>query len=171
MARSSTPGGRNAVALAGLQSVLAGAAWWAIVAREVRLAGLAVAAAAGAGLAATTLADRARSGRGAFAAEAAERLLDAASLAPLAFVAHRGDPRLALAAIVVLGLGAVAAYTRARARGLGVEAERWPWYATGRTLALAAGLLLGRPEPFLWGMAAADAAVLTLRWRLTAVRA
>lgn len=156
----------DAVALALLQSVLAAAAGWALIAREPRLAGLAVIVAALAGAAAVRMADRSGAPRAAFAAEAAERLQDAGTLVPLVWVAQGLEPRTALAALVVLGTGAVASYERARGRGLGYPLARWFAYRPSRTALLGLGLLLDVAEPALWTMAALDVAVGAARWRI-----
>jgi hypothetical protein len=158
----------DAVALVLLQVALAAAAGWALIARESRPAGLAVIAAALAGAAAVRMADRSGAPRAAFAAEAAERLQDAGTLVPLVWVAQGVDPRTALAALIVLGTGAVASYERARGRGLGYPLARWFVYRPVRTALLGLGLLVDAVEPALWAMAAMDVAVGAARWRIVA---
>jgi hypothetical protein len=159
----------DALALAALAVVAAGASAWALLGGETRLAGIAVLVAGLAASSASVLADRAGSPKAGFAAEAAERLFDAGSLAPLVWVAYEGGSRVAALALVVLGTGAMAAYVRARGRGLGYRVPLWPAYRAGRGVALAVGLLAIRPEPALWAMLAADVAVGVARWRRVAV--
>ncbi len=155
----------DALALAALGVVASAAAAWALLSAETRLAGVAVLVGCLACAAASSLAERAGSPRAGFAAEAAERLLDAGSLGALVWASFGDGGRVSALALVALGAGALTAYIRARGRGLGFDVPRWPAYRVVRGIALAAGLVALQMETALWAVVAMDAGVGVARWR------
>lgn len=140
------------------------AAGWMVVAGRGRLAGAAVLLAGACGVLATATAERRGSARGAFVADAAERVLDGAVLGTVAWTAIARLPGVAAAALAALGTGGVVAYVRARGRGLGYDVPLWPWYRAGRTAVIGAGLIAGDVGPWLWAVLALDAGVGVARW-------
>jgi hypothetical protein len=91
-----------------------------------------------------------------------ERVLEAAVLGAIAWMALPEEPRLAGAAIVALGGSYLAAYVRVRAVGLGFRMSEPVWFRAVLWPAVAVGLLLGWAELALWGVALVSAVVLAV---------
>src|SRR5207249_8901795 len=72
-----------------------------------------------------------------------DRLLDAAVLAPLAWVARSAAPTVTALALVGLGAASVASYERAKGQALGYRGSEEVAYRTARGGLLALALLTG----------------------------
>jgi len=102
--------------------------------------------------------------RTAFAAELADRLTDIAVLGALAWRAFGPSPRVAVAAVVLLGTSTSAAYVASRARSLGYSVTDPPWYRGLRVVLIGAGLAAGRPAEGLYAAIALAASAFAYRW-------
>ena len=92
----------------------------------------------------------------------AERVVEAAILGAIAWMALPAEPRLAGAAILALGGSYLVAYVRVRAAGLEFGVSDVPWFRPVFWLAVAGGLLAGWAEVGLWGAAALSAVALAV---------
>lgn len=151
--------------LLALAAAASGAAAWLILSGHPRPAGLAALVAV-AGLVAGEASGEPRP-------KLARRLLDrayeACVLAPVAWVARTGSPRLAVLALVGMGLSYLASYERAKGQSLGYrQSEVFGYRATGGVI-LAVGLLSGWVEASLWAFDALMAAASGARaWNVVA---
>ena len=102
--------------------------------------------------------------RAAFAAELADRVVDAEVMGTLAWIAFPEAPRTTVAAVALLSASAVTAYLRAKARGLGYVVAEWPAYTALRALPLALGLILGITETGAWVSLGFVVGVGLVRW-------
>lgn len=148
--------GRTGLAC-GLGAAVGLAAAWLVIRGEPRVAGLAVALAGVALVTGRVLARRGRDARAGLFVSLADRTVDGAVLAAVAWAARERDPAGSAGALVALGASFLAAYVRARGEalgyrvpeGTGTRAIQLTWLA----VALAAGftrwglLALG-----LWGL-------------------
>lgn len=89
-----------------------------------------------------------------FVDAAAERAVDAALFAALAWALLPEEPRAGVAAIVAVSASYVASYVRARATSLGFVLGRAGAARVLRLLAVIVGLLAGEVEGGLWAAAA-----------------
>jgi hypothetical protein len=123
-----------------------GGAAWLVLSGHARPAGLAALAAV-AGLVAGEASGEVRPK---FARRLLDRAYEACVLAPVAWVARAGSPRLAVLALAGIGLSYLASYERARGQSLGYrQSEVFGYRATGGVI-LAVGLLTGWMEAALW---------------------
>jgi hypothetical protein len=92
-------------------------------------------------------------------------LLDAAMLAPVAWVARSAAPEVAALALIGLGLSLVAGYERARAASLQFRTRRSAGYRLLRQAVAAVGILAGGPwlRPALWGFVTLAGLALVVR--------
>ena len=92
----------------------------------------------------------------------AERVVEAALLGAIAWVALPAEPRLGGAAIAALGVSYLRAYLQIRSEGLGFEVTVPAWFRAAPASFLALGLLMGAVEILVWGLVGFSTSVLIL---------
>ena len=142
-------------------AVACAATVWLILVHRPRLAGIVGVIAALGLIAGTAAARAARDRRAVFVGLLLDRALDAAVLAPLAWVLRIHSPGLAVLALIGLAASFVASYERARGRSLGYRGAESLAYAATREALLMIGLMTGWYAVALWafGLVTAAAAV------------
>lgn len=156
------PGAQALILLAG-SAALAGGAAVLLIARHRLWAGASAAgSAAGLLLANVPGGPRARRSAG-FAYLVLDLAFDTCILAPIAWVARLGSPRVSVLALVGLGASYVASYERARGASLGFSGSEGFLYRALRAALLVFGLLTGWIEQTLWAFAAVALAAAAVR--------
>ena len=139
---------------------------WAAVATALVLAGGELVAgatvAAAGGFLAAARSRTSRSPRLLLLAAVAERVVGAAILGAIAWMALPEEPGLAAAAMIALGGSYLVAYIRVRAVGLEFRVSDPSWFQPVVWFAVALGLGLGWAEVALWGVVLLAAVVLAV---------
>jgi hypothetical protein len=133
----------------GVAAACCGLTAWLILSHHRLLGGLAalVAAAVLASVADRRVVAHPRVG---FAGRMLDRVFEACLLAPMAWVARQGSPRVSVLALVGLGASYLASYERARGESLGYRQREGTPFRAARMAMLVVALLTGWIEALLW---------------------